>query len=189
MACGATLTLKRSLEFDPLHGRVAKRQRCMPTSVTSQMSPVQQRSTASPFAEVVPKLSTDQIAAQISFEIKRLQHKRRGLFRGSSPSLVGSGSNTPPQISASPSTSSMSQTLSTLGLSGSASQNVDTPLLSLRQVGLVCERLLKEREEQLREEYDKVLNDKLTEQYEAFLRFNHDQLNRRFGETAASYVS
>jgi len=54
---------------------------------------------------------------------------------------------------------------------------------------MLCERLLKEREEQIKEEYDKTLTCKLAEQYEAFLKFNHDQLHRRFGETAASYVS
>lgn len=77
-------------------------------------------------------------------------------------------------------------------LSGTASptgSKKDVPLFSLRQVGMVCERLLKEREDQIRQEYDKVLTGKLAEQYEAFLKFNHDQLHRRFQESAASYVS
>jgi len=38
----------------------------------------------------------------------------------------------------------------------------DTPVLSLRQVQLVVGRLLKEHEDQLRDEYDKILSEKLT---------------------------
>jgi len=40
--------------------------------------------------------------------------------------------------------------------------------------------MLNERESQLREEYDKILNMKLSEQYEAFVKFSNDQLHRRF---------
>jgi len=47
-------------------------------------------------------------------------------------------------------------------------------------VGMICERMLNERESQLREEYDKILNMKLSEQYEAFVKFSNDQLHRRF---------
>lgn len=37
----------------------------------------------------------------------------------------------------------------------------DAPLFTFRQVGLICERLLKERETQIRQEYDQVLTTKL----------------------------
>lgn len=52
------------------------------------------------------------------------------------------------------------------------------------QVGLICERMLKERESQIREEYDRVLNAKLSEQYDAFVKFTYDQIQKRF-EAAA----
>uniref|UniRef100_A0AAY5KHH4 Akirin-2 n=1 Tax=Esox lucius TaxID=8010 RepID=A0AAY5KHH4_ESOLU len=65
----------------------------------------------------------------------------------------------------------------------------EQPLFTLKQVGLICERLLKEREEKIREEYDEILTTKLAEQYDAFVKFTHDQLMRRFGEQPASYVS
>jgi hypothetical protein len=44
--------------------------------------------------------------------------------------------------------------------------------------------MLKERESQIREEYDRVLNTKLSEQYDAFVRFTYDQIQKRF-EAAA----
>lgn len=37
----------------------------------------------------------------------------------------------------------------------------EQPLFSLRQVGMICERLLKEREDKIREEYDEILTTKL----------------------------
>lgn len=40
--------------------------------------------------------------------------------------------------------------------------------------------MLKEREESLREQYDAVLNNKLAEQYDAFVKFTYDQIQRRY---------
>lgn len=37
----------------------------------------------------------------------------------------------------------------------------EQPLFTLRQVGMICERLLKEREEKIREEYEEILTTKL----------------------------
>lgn len=65
----------------------------------------------------------------------------------------------------------------------------EQPLFTLRQVGMICERLLKEREEKVREEYEETMTSKLAEQYDTFVKFTHDQLMRRFGEQPASYVS
>lgn len=46
--------------------------------------------------------------------------------------------------------------------SGAASPTrKEQPLFSLRQVGMICERLLKEREDKIREEYDEILTTKL----------------------------
>ena len=85
--------------------------------------------------------------------------------------------------------------------SRSSSVNQQQPLLTLKQVNIICARLLKERDEQIREEYDRVLSTKLNgkqqsfffyvltkfsffllEQYEGFVRFTQDQLTRRFSE-------
>ena len=50
--------------------------------------------------------------------------------------------------------------------------------------------MLKERETEIRAEYDRVLSLKLAEQYDAFVKFNHDQLQRRFeGSNAPSCKS
>jgi hypothetical protein len=45
---------------------------------------------------------------------------------------------------------------------------------------MICERMLKEQEEKLRERYDSVLNNKLAEQYDAFVKFTYDQIQRKY---------
>ncbi len=73
----------------------------------------------------------------------------------------------------------------------------------------MCQRMLKEREEQVRVEYDSVLVTKLSgelscynmcvcvlqcillfpEQYDAFVKFSHDQVERRLAESTCSCKS
>ena len=76
---------------------------------------------------------TDKLVASIEAELKRLQ--RRRLFNESQSSQF------------SPSSPHQS--------------GKDQPLFNLKQVITVCQRMVKDREEQIREEYDKVLTGKL----------------------------
>ncbi|KRZ57045.1 Uncharacterized protein T02_2882 [Trichinella nativa] len=62
----------------------------------------------------------------------------------------------------------------------------DRPLLSIRQLCNLCDRLLKEQEIRLREEFEEVLNARLTEQYQTFVRFTYDQIHRRIDSTEPS---
>jgi hypothetical protein len=55
--------------------------------------------------------------------------------------------------------------------------------LTFRQAGLIFERMLKERESQIREEYDSVLTTKLSERYDIFVKLTYGQIQKRF-ETA-----
>lgn len=45
--------------------------------------------------------------------------------------------------------------------------------------------MLKEQEIQIREEYNQILNIKLSEQYDAFVKFTYDQIQKRFESAAA----
>ena len=49
----------------------------------------------------------------------------------------------------------------TLPVSSPTAHGKDQPLFTLKQVTMVCQRMMKEREELVREEYDKVLSAKL----------------------------
>jgi len=63
-------------------------------------------------------------------------------------------------------------------------------LFTFNHVQMICERILKEREDELREKYNKVLTTKLSDQYEAFVKFTHYQIQRRYQtESAPDYMS
>ena len=65
----------------------------------------------------------------------------------------------------------------------------EQPLFTLQQVGMICAHLLKECEEKVWEKYEEILNTKRAEQYDAFVKFTHDQILWCYGEQPASYVS
>ncbi|XP_037697128.1 akirin-1-like [Choloepus didactylus] len=54
----------------------------------------------------------------------------------------------------------------------------DQPTFTLCQVGIICESLLKDYEDKIQEEFEQILNTKLAEQYESFVKFIHDQIMR-----------
>lgn len=181
MACA---TLKRSLDFDPVHTHVnpTKRQRCAPMVISPSSSPpgIRSDSSNSAFSGVCPKMSPEMMAASIREEIRRLHRKKQLHFH---PKLAES--NSPPDTS-SDSPGSPACSFSAVFPANSP----DKPLFTFRQVGLICERLINERENQIREEYDRFLSMKLSEQYEAFVKFSNDQLHKRFDAgTVPSYLS
>ncbi|XP_077395841.1 akirin-2-like [Vanacampus margaritifer] len=180
MACGATL--KRTMDFDPLMSPASpKRRRCMPVSPSSSSPRKYLSMEPSPFGESSSRLSAEQILHSIKQEYKRIQ-KRKHLEAGGyqSPECCCSPESPPSQ-----SQSTMSATPS----GGVSPSRKEQPLFTLKQVGMICERLLKEREEKVREEYEETMTSKLAEQYDTFVKFTHDQIMRRFGEQPASYVS
>lgn len=185
MAC---MTLKRSYEFDPVlspqHQPSPKRRRCTPLVPSSSSSSAH---TNSPFYEVTPRLSQEQLSTNIHLEWKRLQRRKR-VTSGSNNTDTTETSQTPVSMfSPLPLASSMPGSYAS---SPSASPpRKEQALFTLKQVSLICERMLKERDEEVREQYDKVLNQKLSEQYDAFVKFNYDQVQRRFENTAPTYVS
>ncbi|CAG5109186.1 Similar to akirin: Akirin (Drosophila melanogaster) [Cotesia congregata] len=159
MACA---TLKRSLEFDPVHshGRPNKRRRCAPMCVSpgSSTQRTSSHQNPSPFGEVTHKLTPEKMAANIREEICRL-HKRKQLHFNPQGNSSGCDSSDMEGGPASPS-------------------------------GCGSSSMLKEQETQIREEYDQILTMKLSEQYDAFVKFTYDQIQKRFESAAApSYLS
>jgi hypothetical protein len=66
----------------------------------------------------------------------------------------------------------------------------DKPVFTLKQMTLICERMCKERTDIVRQEYDKILHQKLSEQYDAFVKFIDHQIQQRFNESQLpSYLS
>ncbi|XP_023778050.1 akirin-2 isoform X1 [Cyanistes caeruleus] len=129
---------------------------------------------------VIVKDGHEQILYNIKQEYKRMQKRRH---------LENSFQQTDPCCSTDAQPHAFLLTGPALpGTSSAASSPLkkEQPLFTLRQVGMICERLLKEREEKIREEYEEILTTKLAEQYDAFVKFTHDQIMRRYGEQPAS---
>ncbi|XP_055608667.1 akirin [Uranotaenia lowii] len=200
MACA---TLKRALDWESLNQRPSKRRRCHPFgSPSSSSSPSQSTAAASssgasssasaamrvmepkpsPFADTgCPKLTPEKMAQNITEEIKRL-HRRKQLTFHSHHNMErmqdseSSGSEMGPDSPRRPDSPP------------SMVKHPEKALFTFKQVQMICERMLKEREDSLREQYDAVLTTKLAEQYDAFVKFTYDQIQRRY-EAAPSYLS
>lgn len=164
MACA---TLKRANHWDSVADASAKppckrRRYCSPAS-PPPTRPRQLR--PSPFANAAPKMTSEEIAANIYDEMCRLQRRNRLCVQGHG--------GFPSSTAGSPT-----------GASGQGN-----PLFTMCQVETICQKMVYEREAVLRQKYDDVLNAKLEEQYETFVRFAHEQIRRRFEGTAPSYLS
>lgn len=191
MACA---TLKRSLDWESLNQRPTKRRRChpfgSPSTSSAQNSPSSSSSNSamrvmepkpSPFAEAVcPKLTPEKMAQNITEEIKRLHRRKQLTYNTGTMERMqdseSSGSEMGPDSPRRPDSPP------------SMVKHPEKALFTFKQVQMICERMLKEREDALREQYDAVLTNKLAEQYDAFVKFTYDQIQRRY-EAAPSYLS
>lgn len=200
MAC---VTLKRSLEFDPVnHGlgtpRPHKRRRCIPMCVSPRSAAASTARVAeqqSSFAHVTPMLTPEQIATNVREEINRLR-RRKLLKSGERTMDVEGGYESPGSPSPLDTTPCPSTPTSSLPINHHhhqhqpSSPGKEKPLFTFRQVNLICEQLMRERENKIREEYDKVLTNKLAEQYDCFVRFTADQITKRLSQAdTPSYLS
>ncbi|XP_058829934.1 akirin [Topomyia yanbarensis] len=195
MACA---TLKRSLDWESLNQRPAKRRRChpfgSPSSSNAQNSPSSSASSSSsgnamrvmepkpsPFVDAgCSKLTPEKMAQNITEEIKRLHRRKQLTFNTGNMERMqdseSSGSEMGPDSPRRPDSPP------------SMVKNPEKALFTFKQVQMICERMMKEREDALREQYDAVLTTKLAEQYDAFVKFTYDQIQRRY-EAAPSYLS
>ncbi|KAM4701468.1 LOW QUALITY PROTEIN: akirin-1 [Discoglossus pictus] len=183
MACGATL--KRSMEFEALLSpQSPKRRRCAPLQ-GSPAVPSPQRCGLRPESQQSPqqpqlggdrRLTPEQIFHNIKQEYSRYQRRRQleGAFSQSETGLsnevhAGCSSLTAPS---SP---------------GSLVKKRSAIFQFCVRVGILCERLLKDHEDKIREEYEQILtNTRRSKQYESFVKFTHDQIMRRYGARPAS---
>jgi len=200
------------------HHKSPKRQRCAPMAVsptppsaaTSTLASTSKANPNSPFGEVKPAMTNVVIAAKLQAEFRRMQRRKEIKAYHRSRRDQGdssSGSDSEPEMMTATSSAAAAALFSTSAKSATTSKDTaddvvmpsspdataknqdDKPLFNFKQVSLICERLVREREEALREEYDKVLSEKLAEQYDAFVKFTYDQIQRRLNDRPMSYVS
>jgi len=121
--------------------------------------------------------------------MKRL--KKRKEFRGQCPPSPGSSPSSPePMMDAPMEGSSSSSSTAAIVAASPSRTNAEKPIFTLKQMSMIAERMCAERVEQVRAEYDQILQQKLSEQYDAFVKFIDHQIQKRFTESMApSYLS
>jgi len=199
MAC---VTLKRPLDLDPLEAlhspnRPQKRRRCTPLkSVDRESNSLSCQTSSEPSAFRESPLSPSQVANYLRDELKRLR-KRRQLAE------LPSTSRSPPASPGSPepmmadldraspnSLAGPSSPKSVHVMTKTPTKNGERPVFTLKQMTMICEKMCKERTDQVREEYDRILQQKLSEQYDAFVKFVDHQIQQRFNQSQLpSYLS
>ena len=73
--------------------------------------------------------------------------------------------------------------------SSSPRSGADGAMFSLEQVRDIVTRTVEARERVLRQEYDRVLQQKLQEQWASFAKFNEDYVSRTLKSSDLSYLS
>lgn len=159
---------------------------CSPDKRVGQESGVSQGGAKpSEFKESV--LTPEQIANNLRDEMKRLKKRRE--FRGQCPPSPGSSPSSPEPMMDAPMEGGSSSTAASAALSPSRT-SAEKPIFTLKQMSMIAERMCAERVEQVRAEYDQILQQKLSEQYDAFVKFIDHQIQKRFTESMApSYLS
>lgn len=101
----------------------------------------------------------DHIAASLGMEIKRMQRRKQLHY----PGCTTPPNMSPPHESCSSSSMDGAASPSSSGtlFSALSPNKRDTPLFTFKQVSMICERMLKEREEEIKSEYNSVLTSKL----------------------------
>mmetsp|Transcript_7948 Transcript_7948/g.10924 ORF Transcript_7948/g.10924 Transcript_7948/m.10924 type:complete len:186 (+) Transcript_7948:86-643(+) len=69
------------------------------------------------------------------------------------------------------------------------SNELSEKLFTFEQVKEIVQRFVAEREAALREEYDKILQERLQEQFKNFAKFNEDYISRQLKNSDWSYLS
>lgn len=68
-------------------------------------------------------------------------------------------------------------------------QNQQQPLFTIAQTQIICEKIIKDREQKIREEYEKILHQKLAEQHEIYVKYTHDNITKIYNSSNISYLS
>ena len=168
----AYVSLKRNFDQDYLQtstSRSSKRRRCSPVRLSSAKFFKPSESSSS-ISKMTLNLTSEQTAISYDKEIKKCYQ----LFPD------GNGST------------DRSSSLTTLS---SSEMNLidpgweEKPLFTYKQVLLICDNVLKENENEIRNEYDQALNAKLAEQHEKFVKFIYNKIQKRFENRIPSYLS
>ncbi|CAI4222484.1 unnamed protein product [Auanema sp. JU1783] len=214
MACG--LALKRPHEYDsymsedgysseakrarqtahcsPFRAQIGTIAASLPSTSSNFAQKIQNQESNNPFSSITGcQLTSSQLGAYLRSEIKNL--KRRKLIPRKTVTDDITDENKPNKEYRAPESPSHSGSDSDGETSTSKQSNnilvtlADKPQFSLKQVQLICERLLKEQEMRLRQEYESALCQKLDEQHQQYVNFATEQLAAHHKEKTREELS
>jgi hypothetical protein len=154
----AVASIKRSLEFDPVE-QGAKRKRAE-MKLSPPSSPISSSATSS-------SSSTFSVNANPTSPSKQQQ----SIFN-SSPSKTSS--------------LVVQKPCALTALTTAAASNDDIPMFTYAEATQICARRLREMDRSLRDQYEKLLTDKLVDQYDTFIRYTHDSVHKNQSKQASS---
>ena len=163
-------------------------------------------------------LSSSEITNHLRDELKRLRKRKHDSpFASNSPPSSPEPMDDHTAMRTASQALSVNTASPFMGMAGPSSprspKSADKPVFTLRQMTLICERMCKvrvlstfgtssltnvacsyvffqERTDHVRAEYDRILQMKLAEQYEAFVKFIDHQVHQRLNESQLpSYLS
>ncbi|CAF0735040.1 unnamed protein product [Didymodactylos carnosus] len=175
----AVVSLKRSLDFDPIE-QGQKRKRCekfgsssppiVATSTPFSLNTMNNSNNSNEFngAKVLSNSNVSQqnIMSKIfsssrfpSSPIDQHEQQRKKISTNINNTSNSFSSITP--------------------FSTNATQADDLSIFTIRQTATMITRMLNDNEKLLKEQYEKLLNIKLNEQYDQFVRFTHDEVDKQ----------
>lgn len=156
----AVATLKRSLEFDPVEQGVKRKRAEMKLSPPS--SPISPASSPSSSSTMTTTTSTTTAATTtLTMNMNPSSPSKQQSIFASSPNKNSSLVLKKP---------------CSLSVVTPSSTTDDIPMFTYAQTAQMCARLLREQDQSLREQYEKILSTKLAEQYDTFVRYTHDSV-------------
>lgn len=183
MACA---TLKRRLKLEPLHSPQSENSKRRRHTVSGGGSPG--TVTLDKGVALSPSLTKDQVSTHIRHELTRLNRHRQLTNMGAENTdawkdhkLVGGDGATKHWR--------FDESLEGEEYHTAHQNQDDKPIFTFREVELICERMLKEREDHLQETYGQALRIQMAEQYDIFVKFTHDQIQKGAHAAYNSYLS
>ncbi|CAF2341047.1 unnamed protein product [Rotaria sp. Silwood2] len=150
----AVASLKRSLEFDPVEQGVKRKRAEMKLSPPSSPISSSSSSTTTTFTTNTNPLSPSKQQQQQQSIFTSSPNKNQSLVFKKPCSLTALTSST------------------------TTTTTDDIPMFTYTQAAQMCARLLREQDRSIREQYEQLLSNKLTEQYDTFVRYTHDSVHK-----------
>lgn len=214
MACGLALKRPHGHEYesylnDDSYGSEAKRARtathCSPfrpqmgtiaanLPSTSNFAKIVKTEESTPFSSVAGQvqLSSSQLECYLRSEIRNLRRRRlipKPLDSGDGDASGSNENRKGYRAPKSPTQSGSDSEGESATVRDRKNELYTKPQFSLRQVQMICERLLKEQESRLRHEYEIALSKKLEEQHEQYVQFAAEQLSHKRVESSSNDYS